>query len=59
MIFPKKDIQDNINHLGFFMVWFSPNKQDENKIGYSSPMLEYGKNPSKEFCNTFDSDIFL
>ena len=59
MILPKKDIQDNINHLVFIMVWFSPNKQDENKIGYSSPMLEYGKNPSKEFCNTFDSDIFL
>ena len=59
MIFPKKDIQDNINHLGFIMVWFSPNKQDENKIGYSSTLLEDGKISSKEFCNTFDSDIFL
>jgi hypothetical protein len=52
MLLPKKDKQDIINHLGFIMVWFSPNKQDENKIGYSSPLLEYGNNPSKEFCNT-------
>ncbi|MDP7675358.1 MAG: hypothetical protein QGI31_11205, partial [Dehalococcoidia bacterium] len=58
VIFSKKDKQDIINHLGFIMVWFSPNKQDENKIGYSSPLLEYGNNPSKEFCNTFDTDIF-
>jgi len=52
VVFSKKDIQDNINHLGFIMVWFSTNKQDENKIGYSSPLLEYVNNPSKEFCNT-------
>ena len=58
MISSKKDIQDNINHLGFIMVWFSSNKQDENKISFSYPKLEYGKNPTKEFCNTFDSGIF-
>jgi len=34
------------------MVWFSSNKQDENKIVYSFSLLEYGNNPSKEFCNT-------
>jgi len=32
MISPKKDMQNNINHLGFIMVWFSSNKQDENKM---------------------------
>ena len=58
MVFSKKDIQDNINHLGFIMVWFSTNKQDENKIVYSFSLLEYGNNTSKEFCNTFDTDIF-
>jgi len=52
MVSSKKDKQDNINHLGFIMVWFSTNKQDENKIGYSSPLLEYVNIPSKEFCIT-------
>ena len=36
MLPPKKDKQDSINHLGFIMVLFSPNKQDEKKMGYDS-----------------------
>jgi len=39
VIFSKKDIQDNINHLDFMMVLFSPDKQDENKTGDSTLLL--------------------
>jgi len=58
VIFSKKDIQDNINHLDFMMVLFSPDKQDENKTGDSTLLLCMEIIRQKKFCNAYGTCIF-